>query len=39
MIEMIAQHGPLALARVQAEATAANGWLMIKSTEDRARGV
>jgi hypothetical protein len=35
MIETIAQPGPLTLARVQAEATAANGWLMIMSTEGR----
>jgi hypothetical protein len=35
MIETIAQPGPLALARVQAEATAANGWLMIMSAEGR----
>jgi len=35
MIETIAQPGPFTLARVQAEATAANGWLMIMSTEGR----
>jgi hypothetical protein len=35
MIETIAQPGPLTLARVQADATAANGWLMIMSTEAR----
>jgi hypothetical protein len=35
MIETIAQLGPSTLARVQAEATAANGWLMIMSTEGR----
>jgi hypothetical protein len=33
MIETIAQPGPLTLARVQADATAANGRLMIISTE------
>jgi hypothetical protein len=35
MTETIAQPGPLTLARVQAEATAANGWLVIMSTEGR----
>ena len=35
MIETVAQPGPLTLARVQAEATAANGWLVIVSTEGR----
>jgi hypothetical protein len=35
MIETIAQPGPLTLARVQAEATAADGWLVIMTTEGR----
>jgi len=33
MTEIITQPGPLTLARVQAEAMAANGWLVIMTTE------
>ena len=33
MTETITQPGPLTLARVQAEATAGNGWLVIMTTE------
>jgi hypothetical protein len=35
MIETIVQPGRQTLARLQAEATAANGWLVIKSTDCR----
>jgi hypothetical protein len=37
MIETIAQPGPLTLARVQAEVTAANGWLVIMTVNGQCR--